>query len=282
MALLGGSLPRAAPQRRVAQSVPIAEIARKRAGGYDEIDMLTGARSPRKQRPVGQDHTTEEQPPRPSLREVQRAASRQHLVSSAREVFAKKGYIAATIDDLVSAARMSRATFYSHFSSKADLVQVIFEATNQQIFRHYGELDNALMDGSPEAFHSWIESTIEWATETAWLLPAWYEASLREPAWESRFGALIHVPQLVPRFLASRKPVDRPLVELRVRLMIVQLRAYFTRHRDELSHIDDRLVLTRELTIIWHTALHRSEAPAAPKTPAAPKGRGSVQQRGAK
>ena len=53
-----------------------------------------------------------------SLREQHRVFTRERLIQGALEVFAHKGYVAATIDDIVAAAGASRATFYLHFHSK--------------------------------------------------------------------------------------------------------------------------------------------------------------------
>ncbi|MGH7963553.1 MAG: TetR/AcrR family transcriptional regulator [Candidatus Binatia bacterium] len=44
------------------------------------------------------------------------------ILRVAAEIFSEKGYRAATLDDLVNAAGISRATFYSYFPSKEELL----------------------------------------------------------------------------------------------------------------------------------------------------------------
>jgi AcrR family transcriptional regulator len=53
--------------------------------------------------------------------------SRDLLRSAAIELFCSKGYHAVSVDDIASAAGVSRVTFYRHFRSRADLLGDIFE-----------------------------------------------------------------------------------------------------------------------------------------------------------
>lgn len=49
---------------------------------------------------------------------VDKAERRQQILSNARDVFAKRGYHAAKIDDIVAAAGIARGTFYLYFEDK--------------------------------------------------------------------------------------------------------------------------------------------------------------------
>lgn len=51
-----------------------------------------------------------------------RAVMEAEILRVAAEIFSEKGYRAATLDDLASAAGISRATFYSYFPSKEELL----------------------------------------------------------------------------------------------------------------------------------------------------------------
>lgn len=59
----------------------------------------------------------------PSLREAQRALTRDRLLSGARDLFAEKPYVEATIDEIALRSGVARATFYLHFESKDALVR---------------------------------------------------------------------------------------------------------------------------------------------------------------
>jgi len=67
------------------------------------------------------------------LREAQRQLTRSRLVEAAREVFAEKNYVLATVDDIAERARIGRATVYVHFESKkAILLEILREDLRRQ------------------------------------------------------------------------------------------------------------------------------------------------------
>lgn len=59
------------------------------------------------------------------LREQQRRATRARIVDAALAVFERRGMAAATIEEILGAAGISRATFYAHFTGKPDVGRAI-------------------------------------------------------------------------------------------------------------------------------------------------------------
>jgi AcrR family transcriptional regulator len=49
------------------------------------------------------------------------------LVSAARDLFCARGYVGTSIEDIVTAARMTRGAFYHHFDSKLSIFSKVFE-----------------------------------------------------------------------------------------------------------------------------------------------------------
>jgi AcrR family transcriptional regulator len=62
------------------------------------------------------------------------AATRQAIVSSARELFLDRGYSAATIADIARHARVAVPTVYASVGGKADILRLIVEPTVQSPF----------------------------------------------------------------------------------------------------------------------------------------------------
>lgn len=60
---------------------------------------------------------------------VEKAERRQQILRHARDVFAKHGYHAAKIDDIVAAAGVARGTFYLHFDDKRAIFEEIVDNT---------------------------------------------------------------------------------------------------------------------------------------------------------
>jgi AcrR family transcriptional regulator len=66
--------------------------------------------------------------------EVQRPSeARDRLLRTASAIFYAKGINAVGVEEIVSQARVTRATFYRHFPSKDDLIVAYLRATDEQI-----------------------------------------------------------------------------------------------------------------------------------------------------
>src|ERR1700761_4027935 len=58
-----------------------------------------------------------------------KAERRQQILNVARDVFARRGYHAAKIDDIVAAAGVARGTFYLYFQDKRAIFEEIVDRT---------------------------------------------------------------------------------------------------------------------------------------------------------
>ena len=68
-----------------------------------------------------------------SRREREKLNRRNEILQAARKVFAEKGYDVATVDDVASAAELSKGTIYLYFKSKADLFLSTLEMGMEQV-----------------------------------------------------------------------------------------------------------------------------------------------------
>ncbi|WP_107647193.1 TetR/AcrR family transcriptional regulator, partial [Acinetobacter baumannii] len=60
-------------------------------------------------------------------REQSRDQTRERLLKAAHRIFMKKGYVAASVEDIAAAAGYTRGAFYSNFRSKSDLLLELLE-----------------------------------------------------------------------------------------------------------------------------------------------------------
>jgi AcrR family transcriptional regulator len=74
----------------------------------------------------------------------QREIRRQQILDRARDVFAKKGYHAAKIDDVVAAASVARGTFYLYFHDKRAIFEELCSRFFQRIALAVSRIDVAL------------------------------------------------------------------------------------------------------------------------------------------
>jgi AcrR family transcriptional regulator len=64
------------------------------------------------------------------------ASQRTRLLEAVGRTVAEKGYAAATIDDIVRGAGVSKKTFYEHFADKLDCFLAAYEAASDDLFEH--------------------------------------------------------------------------------------------------------------------------------------------------
>ena len=62
---------------------------------------------------------------RPSLKERSAGTSRSELIEAAVQVFAERGYAAASVEEVIRRAGLSKGTFYFNFSGKDDLFAAV-------------------------------------------------------------------------------------------------------------------------------------------------------------
>jgi len=72
---------------------------------------------------------------------AQREIRRQQILDRARDVFAKKGYHQAKIDDVVAAASVARGTFYLYFHDKRSIFEELCSRFFQRIALAVSRID---------------------------------------------------------------------------------------------------------------------------------------------
>src|SRR5215213_10405909 len=86
------------------------------------------------------------------------ASQRTRLLGAVGREVAEKGYNAATIDDIVRAAGVSKQTFYEHFADKLDCFLAAYEAASDELFEHVrAAQDGAEADGGGRG--AWLART---------------------------------------------------------------------------------------------------------------------------
>ena len=76
---------------------------------------------------------------RPRVAAERRARMRRTLVEAALLVFADKGVDASVIDDVITAAGVSRGTFYNYFRTNTELLVAANEELGNELVRHIEE-----------------------------------------------------------------------------------------------------------------------------------------------
>lgn len=73
---------------------------------------------------------------RKQSRDERRADQRRRLIQAAAEVFASRGYAAASVDQIIRRVRMSRRTFYEHFRDLKHALYEVYEGGAKQLYEN--------------------------------------------------------------------------------------------------------------------------------------------------
>ncbi len=135
--------------------------------------------------------------------EMQRQ-TRQRLLDSAQEVFARRGFVGASVDDIAEQAGYSKGAVYSNFKSKEAL---FLELLHNRMSEELGELEQLLRDRSSAGDillalrhrYSSLEKQVVWC-----LLSAEFQLQAgRNPDFAEPFAALYRNQRTAIAMLAS-------------------------------------------------------------------------------
>ena len=91
-------------------------------------------------------------------------ATRRALLKSAERAFARRGYAATSIEDIVKSARVTRGALYHHFSSKQEIFVAVLEDLLQAQMTRVGEAVAAKQDVWEQAV-SGIDAFLDGCTD---------------------------------------------------------------------------------------------------------------------
>lgn len=126
---------------------------------------------------------------RPRASERSAADTRAQLLDGATKVFAERGYQAATVDEIVATAGLSKGTFYWHFESKEGLFAALLEERIDRPARALMEVTGtAPAEGAtaPVVSHG-LAALFEQQRELALLLHEYWSAAARDEQLRTRF-----------------------------------------------------------------------------------------------
>ena len=140
--------------------------------------------------------------------------SRDKLLTAAIERFCERGYFSVSIDEIASAAGVSRVTFYRHFSSKAALTAEVFWDAAEATKPLYLAIGAGRFE-DPPVVRQWIAAIFEADLANRRMLRVFTQATTDEGTFTPRAQALISeliagLGLTIPAFdLDPARPADR-------------------------------------------------------------------------
>jgi AcrR family transcriptional regulator len=168
--------------------------------------------------------------------ESKTADLRRRLLEAAQQVFAVSGYSGATVDDIITAASTSRATFYRYFRSKEDL----FDELSRECFLDMRALTKALVAFDPtaegrEGLEKLVSAYSEMQERQRGVVRAWLEQADRpESSVRKEAGTTFHalLSGLEQRISAVGTPSDVDAeVQAALLLILLNRSTFYVLHR---------------------------------------------------
>lgn len=105
----------------------------------------------------------------------------QSILDSARELFLDRGYVSTAVEDITSAAGVSRATFWTYFATKQDVLRALGENAEDQglaLAREFAELPAA---ASLDAVTRWVHYYLQFLDVHGAFINASFQAAYTDP-----------------------------------------------------------------------------------------------------
>lgn len=122
---------------------------------------------------------------RNGFQQQRKEQTRAAILAGAAAVFSATPYVFATIDELIAAAGVSRATFYSHFDSKLALALAIYDSIEADWQGLYSEL-TVIADAGQPALEAWLDRLAGIYVEHGYVTSLVIQLATFEPSFRLR------------------------------------------------------------------------------------------------
>jgi AcrR family transcriptional regulator len=99
------------------------------------------------------------------MRDLQKELTKTRLKEAAIACFVENGYLATAVTDITRTAGATRATFYLHYKTKAEVVDALLDELDVVYAEPFSRFANVLAEPSPDAFRAWLREIVKiWET----------------------------------------------------------------------------------------------------------------------
>lgn len=163
---------------------------------------------------------------KPTLRDVQKANTRQRILDAARSVFFQEGYYGATVDQIVAEAGASRPTFYLHFRDKEEILHELMSTYVMRAIPYMEQLPGPRP--TVEELKKWLRHVGALLEQEQAVASVLTEVSAHRQDNRPRFGLaaleawIAALGRRAPAFAAAARKVS-PDIDARVRAQLLMI-----------------------------------------------------------
>ena len=144
------------------------------------------------------------------------------IQSTAREIFLQRGFHGTKIEDIAEAAGVSRASFYTYFPSKRDVLLALGSDAYKSMDAFLNRMRVQADRGAPDLVEQLVRAYMEVLDEHGGFLLVWGQAGLDDPQLRvAGMKAKLHSARRIERMFGLDTTDDDPgLVGLALQVMI--------------------------------------------------------------
>jgi len=148
------------------------------------------------------------------------------LIEAGRDAFARRGYHATRVDDIVAGAGLSHGAFYRYFDNKAACARVLAAGAMTRLGANLTDLPRPGGDGSHEtaALRRWLRRYNAAQASEVTMLRTWIDATIQDPSLGVDSAPVVDWGRR--RFAHYLEPRDFGDVEMDALLMVALIDAY--------------------------------------------------------
>ncbi|MBL7491731.1 TetR/AcrR family transcriptional regulator [Frankia sp. AgB1.9] len=166
------------------------------------------------------------------LRAAQKARTHARFIDAAVTEFAELGYARTKVDDIVARSGSTRATFYLHFRSKADILRELYERVMMAFTGIYDDFGAIARNPTIEGIEAWIRTDVERWGSIRHDVAALAEGAVIDPEIRDMVeqGYDDHVKFLAAALLTAHEGLDPVDAEYTAAILYMPLMHFFERY----------------------------------------------------
>lgn len=179
----------------------------------------------------------------------------QSILDCARELFLDRGYVSTAVEDITSAAGVSRATFWTYFATKQDVLRALGENVEEEgraLAREFAALPAG---ASLDAITGWVHSYLRFLDIHGVFITASFQAAYTDPELRQwQLGAELGGAEILGKGLlrmqggTASSGVDPTVQGLGILSM---LERFWYQWRVGGMHLDENAVARSMAQLIW-------------------------------
>ena len=194
---------------------------------------------------------------RGNMRDLQKELTKTRLKEAAIACFVENGYLATAVTDITRTAGATRATFYLHYKTKAEVVEALLDELDVVYAEPFSQFAGVLAEPSTDAFRAWLREIVKiWQTTRDISIVVYEAAGVEREIGDRRARSFDFETGRIAKALSATGRWTPKQARIRALLIFSQLGSLFMQWSAPDSDLDVEEAVD-VLAAMWMAALDR-------------------------